>query len=672
MQTIRFPTDWIANARDALARLAENPWALFVVLLAINTIARPYAGITHDTRLYSGQVLNRVEGGSYGDDLFFRYGSQDEYSAFSHLAAPVVHAVGLPTAFFLIYLFSKTLLIWGMMRLVQTLVPNRTASTLALGYCMVVPIHYAGMYVLNVQEQFVTPRMFSIALVLIGLDLTLRGRPWLSISVLLAGLAIHPLMAFGGLLVWAAYHLWKHLGSYAFIGSTVAVTALAAGVLAYEPLGKRCFGEMDETWRETIMHASPFNFPSQWGNIDWWFLAFQLAIGCVVAWKFRSVDSDKARFVIVVMLVAVAGAVGAVLAEQLPYALLLQGQPYRVMWILAFLHLAFIFWLFVEWVQQPTLLMQLAGCGLLVYLCSHDGLVVESLFPLFVWPFFVLVLRGLEREPRDAGWLVHSIQLSAIVGGIFWLVYKLVVLLNGLDALAELYPELRDFIEVFLKNAGPVAMLLAVAWLAVRCGGLLSRRAIWLTGAACVGVQAFAFALPETDFYRRHCTRFRSDLQEIHAILHKDRDPSAPLPTVYSNIGCLDYIWLDLHAKSYFDWWQAGNFMFRRDMAIEGQRRACLVAAFELERFRKFKHELTPGEKHLVGRFFKIDFDRVQLSAEDLAQLCREPDIDYLVVEQRFDGLYASQHGRLYLYRCREVRAALGITGPGEVVASAK
>src|ERR1019366_5425257 len=99
MMSLRFPSDWIVKANDTLARLAEKPWALFVILLAINTIDRPYSGITHDSRLYSVQVLNQVEGGAYADDLFFRYGSQDEYSLFSRLAAPLVFSLGLPLAF---------------------------------------------------------------------------------------------------------------------------------------------------------------------------------------------------------------------------------------------------------------------------------------------------------------------------------------------------------------------------------------------------------------------------------------------------------------------------------------------------------------------------------------------------------------------------------------------
>lgn len=670
MMTLRFPTDWIVKANDALARLADKPWALFVILLAVSSIARPYAGIAHDARLYSVQVLNHVEGGAYADDLFFRYGSQDEYSLFSRLAAPLVFSLGLSCAFFLIYLASKALLIWGMMRLVQTLIPNRTAGVLALIYCMAVPIRYGGQSILSVQETFVTPRMLAIALVLIGLDFMLRGRPIVSGLMLLFAAAIHPLMACGGLLIWGVFHAWKFLGGRALLAVTTVVGLLAVLVLAYEPIGLRCFGAMDDTWRASILHASSFNFPSEWGREDWWYLAFQLTAAGLVLRQYRRADPEKARFVAVVTLVTVAGIVGTSLAERLPYALLLQGQPYRALWILAFLHLAWAAWLFVEWSQDASPALQLAGCALLGYLCCSNGLLDEMLFPLFVLPFALFLLRGLERAPRDPAWLPHSLQASLVLGGIGWMGYKLLLLTAGFDRLLDKQMELRDIVEIYMGNLGPITILLVCAWALVCVGTEWRRRSGWWIAAGCLGLQAFFFAFPETDFYAEHCTRYRADLHRMRARLHAERDPSAPLPTVYCNLGCLDYVWIDLHSKSYFDWWQAGGFMFRREMALEGQRRACLVAPFEVERFRKHELEMSAGEKESVGRFFKTDFRKARLTAQDLARLCQEPGLDYVLLEQRFDGLYTAHHGRLFLYPCKEVRTALGLPHPLTAVAA--
>ena len=100
--TTTSPT-WSDRVCQAIDRLAAQPSLLLCVLLALNALARPYAGIAHDARLYSAQVLHQLEPESYSDDLFFRYGSQDQFSIFSRVAAPIVNLLGLQAAFFAIY-----------------------------------------------------------------------------------------------------------------------------------------------------------------------------------------------------------------------------------------------------------------------------------------------------------------------------------------------------------------------------------------------------------------------------------------------------------------------------------------------------------------------------------------------------------------------------------------
>src|SRR5258707_971776 len=116
------PQTWSDRAFAAIGKLAAQPWSLLLVLLALNALARPYAGITYDARLYSVQVLNQIDPTSYGDDLFFRYGSQDQFSIFSRFAASFVGLFGLEPAFFLLYLVFNSLLILGLKRLVEALI----------------------------------------------------------------------------------------------------------------------------------------------------------------------------------------------------------------------------------------------------------------------------------------------------------------------------------------------------------------------------------------------------------------------------------------------------------------------------------------------------------------------------------------------------------------------
>src|SRR5438094_10572948 len=91
---------------ELLSRLARRPLALFAWLVLLNAIGLPYLGYVHDARLYSGQVLNALHPEVLGEDLFFRFGSQDRFSAFSRLMAPLVAGLGLDAAFFLVSLAS--------------------------------------------------------------------------------------------------------------------------------------------------------------------------------------------------------------------------------------------------------------------------------------------------------------------------------------------------------------------------------------------------------------------------------------------------------------------------------------------------------------------------------------------------------------------------------------
>ena len=53
-----------------LGGLAERPLVLLCVALALNALTQPYAGLTHDARLYAVQVAERLNPGSYAADRF--------------------------------------------------------------------------------------------------------------------------------------------------------------------------------------------------------------------------------------------------------------------------------------------------------------------------------------------------------------------------------------------------------------------------------------------------------------------------------------------------------------------------------------------------------------------------------------------------------------------------
>src|SRR5450631_2182381 len=111
--SVAIPT-WLTHATGAIRQLADRPWTLFFLLLAMNAIGRPCSSTAHDARLYTLQALNAAENGAYADDVFLRFGSQDQFSLFSRLVGPMVAAIGVQATFFLLYLVFNTLFIFGL------------------------------------------------------------------------------------------------------------------------------------------------------------------------------------------------------------------------------------------------------------------------------------------------------------------------------------------------------------------------------------------------------------------------------------------------------------------------------------------------------------------------------------------------------------------------------
>ena len=74
-----------------------------------------------------------------------------------------------------------------------------------------------------------------------------------------------------------------------------------------------------------------------------------------------------------------------------------------------------------------------------------------------------------------------------------------------------------------------------------------------------------------------------------------------------------------------------------------------------------------------IERLFERKLDSPEATLDDLAQLCQERDLDFVVLRRRFGDLYAATNGSIYIYDCRQVQAALGRLphGPGLAHATA-
>ena len=651
---------WFGQAVAAVGDLMNRPWSLFFALLAVNAVALPYRGVVHDSQLYAVQVMNRVENGAYGDDLFFRYGSQDKYSLFSLAAAPLVRVLGLQNAFFLLYIVFNSLLLLAAQRLLTTLFKDRRVVGLSLLLLATTPLSYSGCATLVVNENFVTPRILAIALSVFALDQMFKRR-YKTVFLLLAGAGLmHPLMAFGAALAFAGWWAVERFGwRRTLIACSVLGVAVAA-VLAWRPLGTRVLGPLDDEWRDYARRAVPMNFPSEWLFLDWLHLGAGLLLTFLLGFSPCESPEDRriARFALVIGGVSAAAVVGTFLAAWLPYALPLQGQPYRALWLLRLMQAPFGLQLAVNLWRQQDGRGKLPALGVAAYFAAVYfaplEFVVMALAALAVAGFYY---QAFSSTPRATDSLPRSLAVGIVLGAGFWAALRLV------SMLAIMVPVLRvtnptqysSLVFACLGFVGWAAVGLAAAWLAARVLGT-GWRLCAAAGGTCLALQVAALIV--LNVYEVPA-RPTSDVQFVGRFLEERREGDR-LPTLYCSVAEASDVWLIAHAKSYFSRPQLNGNVFHRQTAVEGQRRALLLKRFEQERLRRYLPFVPDDLKRNQEELFETPLDAAPPTLDDLAAVCQEDGVDYVAVPEAFDAPCVADNGRIYIYDCRQVRAALG------------
>ena len=83
-----------ARSEQGLAARLGSVGLAFCIF-AFWMLQHPYEGLVHDSILYSFMALARLHPESLGHDVFLSQGSQDQYTMFGPIAAPVIGALGL-------------------------------------------------------------------------------------------------------------------------------------------------------------------------------------------------------------------------------------------------------------------------------------------------------------------------------------------------------------------------------------------------------------------------------------------------------------------------------------------------------------------------------------------------------------------------------------------------
>ena len=305
-----------------------SDWIAAVALLAFWLISRPYRGVRHDALLYLGQVLRRLMPDRFGNDLFLQVASQEKYSLFSPLVAPIVGRFGIGGAELALLAGCNLLFILAAWKLSEGWF-ERPLRWVMIMFVVVLPHTYGGLGEFSYAEPFLTARSIAEPLALFALWQLLRGRTALAIALALFGALFHPLIALPVLVIgWIVLVMRRR--EWAWLGLLLLVPGILAalGVSPFDGLLHR----FDAPWLSVVDRLNPQAFAGSQNRLDWSPLAFDALVLLLLLRSTRIPVDLRHLCKSTLLAVVVLTIVWVVGADVLHNVLLTQLQLWRVYW----------------------------------------------------------------------------------------------------------------------------------------------------------------------------------------------------------------------------------------------------------------------------------------------------------------------------------------------------
>jgi hypothetical protein len=297
-------------------------------MLVLWILRHPFVGLTHDSQFYLIQGLARLHPDLYANDVFLRYGSQDQFTIFSPLYAAAMGLFGVENAALILTCLSQAGFVFATILLARLLMPARLVWP-GIALLCALPAVYGPGQIFRVLEDFATPRLLAETMVILGLVAFLRGRLWLAVALGFVGLLLHPLMAIGGFVVAVlASSLSLRTKLLMFAGGAVAACATLAwlGLHGHQVV-------FDPFWEMLLRAGLEYLWPSMWQLVTWAPLAVTAVT--LVAAVLLLEERSPARALSIASLIA--GALGIVVnyvaGDVMRLVLVVQSQPYRWLWV---------------------------------------------------------------------------------------------------------------------------------------------------------------------------------------------------------------------------------------------------------------------------------------------------------------------------------------------------
>ncbi|MES2090104.1 MAG: hypothetical protein V4532_09025 [Pseudomonadota bacterium] len=628
----------------ALRRLLCRPtfpaWLGICLIVLVWMGARPYHGIRHDGILYLGQVMRGLMPQVFLHDIFFKYGSQDQYSIYSPIISWFLQRGDLHWVVVSLIWCCHLTLLWQAWRLVRQV----SASAVAWWSLMAMTVFshdYGGGHIMQFGEEFLTARSISEPLVLAGLAFLLQGRvAWAFVSMIAAAL-FHPLMALPGLLIWWIFMVTMDRRWLLALAGLPGLWMLAnIGIKPFDGL----LITYDTAWWALVSSINASTLVGAWSVPDWQIVTSDV-VTLSLCWAM--LDAPQLRRLIGVILVAALLAMSCsyFLGDRQRNVLVLCLQMWRVMWILHVVALLLLPVFIAAVVQKNSTKGGILGLSLVLVVIGSNW---DRGWIFVLWLGCALAIYQTRRTLSTALLRATLVGVCLAIAGICYIVQ--LKAFHVLSTGAEI-PAHYGMIDLLLTV--PIVTL-AWVWL-IGClwsadGTLV--KGLALLAAAGLGTMAITHWDSRTPWQRFVDTSFNQP-GPFAAQVHENEE------VYWGGLGAdVKGAWFVMKRPSYMSIDQLSGVIFNRQSGVELGRRSELVDGFMRQAF----------SCSVIGRLMR---DPVKIASctptDDLVEdLCKkESTLKHMVFERQLSkGEVANWQAHLpdgsvrtfHLYDCSKWR----------------
>lgn len=643
----------IASSRD-LSWLQEC--VLVFVGIALWLTAFPYRGIYHDGRVYTLFALARSHPEWYASEIFLSAGKQSSFTIFPAIQANVIGWFGISGASLALTLLGGMTWIAASRIFTRTILSGLSGALVFLMLAGTwLPYHpsFRAYDFFNVAENFVTPRIWAASFVLFGLALQVgQGKRFYGFLMQVIGVLMHPLIGIWGLLVallvelsrWDEKVLWKMSAAFVVV---LLFTALLPNALS-----------IDREW-SAIIGATDMNaFPSSWLRIRLGHVCWLLG---VLMFSARYASGKLVRIYTLIAWLLVTGLVAYGWIEQFPLQLLVQIQPWRVLWLATVLSIVGI----IDWgmvaigsSRRQALTFLIVAALFFVRELAH-GIPGVAVILLFAADRLVGSRLSLSIDPSTFSLARKVLLVALCILPIFWLVDRFLEFAYIGDGWTY-ESGFMLFLTGFFRRGGfgiiPILAFLCLSWIFLKPGR------VWI-GAALASI-CLLTALGNWD--ARPSWRIMTEAKYGEA-RHRPFEGKISHGDVVYWPADPDAVWYMAGTANYLAQVQAYGVIFSRPLAIELRRR--LEAATDLA-FRD-ENQLV-GERSipelmgadLLSAIRSLQQKSYEASAQDVERICRDPVLDWVVMDAELEVVASAQEVirargnglKRYLISCAKLR----------------